>query len=513
MSHDYRTSSALGIPVIAIVGRPNVGKSSLFNMLAGRRVSIVEPTAGVTRDRVTTWIEVDKRTLEVVDTGGIGIVDVAEVREHVEQQIKLALEKADVILFLVDAREGATSIDHEVAARLRGLNKPVILVANKVDEAHMEHLAADFYRLGFGEPVQTSAAQGYGRPEIFERLVPLLPKALDHAPTDESGATKIAVVGKRNAGKSTFVNALCEEERMIVSDVPGTTRDAVDVRFESDGEVFIAIDTAGMRKKRKIENAIELFSQARTRQAIERADVVVLVMDVTEEVSIVDKQVGGWIEENMKPCVLVGNKWDLAKEQIVTGEWHEYVQKRLPGLQFCPVVFTSALQRKGVRQVLSVAKDLHRQSRVRASTGELNRAIDEAMKAVRPRAKDGVMPRVYYVTQTDVAPPTIIVFTNKPDAFDGRYRRYLANRIRERFDFAEVPVRLVFRERLTIYDDGERKEHAERVAGRSKKRQRIADERATAQADKEALVALPASAGEGLVSDDDEDLLLDDGEE
>jgi GTP-binding protein len=224
---------------------------------------------------------------------------------------------------------------------------------------------------------------------------------------------------------------------------------------------------------------------------------------VTEEVSIVDKELAGWIEEMMKPCVLVGNKWDLAKERIITGEWHEYVQKRLPGLLFCPVVFTSALQKKGVRQVLEVAQDLHRQAHLRAPTGELNRAVDDALKAVRPRARDGVMPRVYYVTQTDVAPPTIVVFTNKPEAFDNRYRRYIVNRIRERFEFAEVPVRLIFRERMTIYDQAERREHKERIEGRAGKRRRIALEREGA--------LLPEGVGEGLAPDDEE-IVTDDEE-
>jgi GTP-binding protein len=283
---------------------------------------------------------------------------------------------------------------------------------------------------------------------------------------------KLAVVGKRNAGKSTFVNALCREERMIVSDIPGTTRDAVDVRFERDGDVFIAIDTAGMRKRQSVESAIELFSQARTRQSIERADVVLFMFDVTQDISIVDKNLGHWVEENMKPCVLIGNKWDLAREKILTGEWHEYLQKKLPGLQFSPMVFTSALERKGVAQVLDVAKDLARQARVRVPTGELNRVVEDAMKAVRPRARDGILPRVYYATQTGVAPPTIVVFVNRPTAFDDRYRRYLANRLRENFDFAEVPLRLLFRERLTIYDAAERREYVEHVHARERRERR-----------------------------------------
>jgi GTP-binding protein len=471
-----------GIPVVAIVGRPNVGKSTLFNALAGRRISIVEPTAGVTRDRVTTWIEVapagagaKPRTVEIVDTGGIGIVDVEDIRAHVEQQIALALEAADVIVFVADVREGVAPLDLEVAERLRRVGKPVILVANKADAAHFEPYAGEFYRLGFGDPFAMSALEGYGTSDLKERIAASLPaESRGPAPGDE--VMKIAVVGKRNAGKSTFVNALSEEERMIVSDIPGTTRDAVDVRFERDGEVFIAIDTAGLRKKKSIENAIELFSQSRTQQSIERADVVVFLFDVTQEISIVDKKLEQWIAENGKPCVLVGNKWDLARERIVTGEFHEYLQRKLPQLQISPVVFTTATEGRGVPQVLAVARDLFRQARVRVPTAELNKTIDEALKVVAPRVgREGTKPKIYFATQTGVAPPTIVVFVNKPALFDERYRRYLANRLRDRFDFAEVPLRLIFRERLTIYDVEQRAERDERLHGKRRRRAREVD--------------------------------------
>lgn len=464
-----------GIPVVAIVGRPNVGKSTLFNALAGKRISIVEPTAGVTRDRVTTWIELDgKRTIELVDTGGIGIVDVEDIRAHVEQQILLALEAADVVVFVVDVREGVAPLDLEVAARLRRVGKPVVLVANKADVLQLEPYAGEFYALGFGDPFAMSALEGYGASDLKERIAAVLPPPGEGKAPDD--VMKVAVVGKRNAGKSTFINALCREERMIVSDIPGTTRDAVDVRFERDGEVFIAIDTAGLRKKRSIENAIELFSQSRTQESIERADVVVLIMDVTEEISIVDKNLAQWIADNEKPCVLVGNKWDLAREQIVTGEFHEYLQRKLPKLQFSPVVFTIAAEGKGVGQVLSIARDLYRQAHVRVATPEINRTLEDALKVVAPRiGREGTKPKIYFATQTAVAPPTIVVFVNKPALFDERYRRYLVNRLRERFDFAEVPVRLVFRERLTIYDVEQRAERAERLKGKRRRRGREVD--------------------------------------
>lgn len=470
------TSEKIGVPVVTIVGRPNVGKSTLFNALAGKRISIVEPTAGVTRDRVTTWIDIAAgeatRTVELVDTGGIGIVDVEDIRAHVEQQIALALEAADVVIFVVDVRDGVTPLDREVAARLRKMGKPVLLVANKADVLALEHLAGEFYALGLGDPFPMSALEGYGREDLKARILEKLPPPSAEAAAPDD-VMKIAVVGKRNAGKSTFINALCEEPRVIVSDIPGTTRDAVDVRFERDGEVFIAIDTAGMRRKKSIESAIELFSQSRTQQSIERADVVIFMFDVTQEISVVDKNLSRWIREAWKPCVFVGNKWDLAKDRIVTGEWHEYLQKKLPGLQFSPVVFTTATEGKGVPQVLAVARDLYRQARVRVPTRELNQAIEDALGVVTPRiGREGVKPKIYFATQTKVAPPTIVIFVNKPALFDERYRRYITNRLRDRFDFAEVPVRLIFRERLTIYDLEEQKEREERLKGKRRRRAR-----------------------------------------
>ncbi len=471
-----RARREIGIPVVAVVGRPNVGKSTLFNALAGKRISIVEPTAGVTRDRITTWIDLDGRTVELVDTGGIGIVDVEDIRAHVEQQIQLALEAADVVVFVVDVREGITPLDREVAERLRRLGKPVILVANKADAAHFEPYAGEFYALGFGDPLPISALEGFGRSDLKERIATALPERAAPLAAEPGDVPKVAVVGKRNAGKSTFINALAGEERVVVSEVPGTTRDAVDVRFEIDGAPLIAIDTAGLRRKKSLANAIEFFSLARTREAVERADVAIFLFDVAAEVSEVDKELAQWIADLYKPCVLVGNKWDLARERITTAAFHEYLQRKLPRLQFCPIVFTVAKEGKGVRQAIEVARDLYRQARTRVPTGELNKAIEDALRVVAPRVgREGVKPKVYFATQTGVAPPTIVVFVNKPALFSAHYRRYLANRLRERFDFAEVPLKLVFRERLTIYDLEERREREARLKGKRRRRYKEED--------------------------------------
>jgi GTP-binding protein len=461
----------IGIPVVAIVGRPNVGKSTLFNALAGKRISIVEPTAGVTRDRVTAWVDFDGRTVELVDTGGIGIVDTENIRAHVEQQIALALEAADAIVFVVDVRDGVTPLDREVAERLRRLGKPVVLAANKADAAHFEPCAGEFFALGLGEPLPVSALEGFGRTDLKERILAVLPARKAAPPPDD--VLKVALIGKRNAGKSTFVNALAGEKRVIVSEVPGTTRDAVDVRLRIDGEPLVLIDTAGLRRQKSVGSAIELFSLSRTRSAIERADVVIFVLDVTTEISSVDKELAAWIDELSKPVVFAANKWDLGRGKMATSEFHLYLQKKLPRLQFAPIVFTVAKENKGVRKVIAIARDLRRQALARAATPELNRAIEEALRQVAPRVgRDGTKPRVYFATQTAIAPPTIVVFVNKPGLFSQHYRRYIANRLRARFEFPEVPIRLVFRERLTIYDLEERAERDARLQGKRRRRAR-----------------------------------------
>ncbi|GIW71566.1 MAG: GTPase Der [Planctomycetota bacterium] len=464
------------IPIVAIVGRPNVGKSTLFNLLVGRRLAIVEPTPGVTRDRLSAEVTLGERRLELVDTGGIGIVDEAGLAGHIETQIELAMHAADALLFVLDARDGLTPLDRQIAARLRALGKPIVVVANKVDSPKQELAVGEFHALGLGEPVRTSARHGEGRSALAERLLQLLPPQPAASPAGpEREALRVAIVGKRNVGKSTFVNALCAEQRVIVSEIPGTTRDAIDVRLERDGEVVIAIDTAGMRRRRSVEHAIELFSQMRTEEAIRRADVVLLMLDVSQPISEVDKRLARQIVAHHKPCVVVGNKWDLAAERIRTEQFDAYLRRRLPGLAFAPAAFTCAREGTGVWEVLALARELRQQARVRVGTGELNRAIGEAVAAVRPstgrRPRPGlrrVRPRIYFAAQTAVEPPTIVLMVNKPELFGERYLRYLGNRLRERFGFAEVPIRFVLRERLTQYVGRERalRRHRQR-AGRA----------------------------------------------
>lgn len=435
------------LPMVAIVGRPNVGKSSLLNVLAGRRISIVDPTAGVTRDRVQALCELEGIYFDLVDTGGYGVVDRDDLGEQVEQQIRYAVDQATLILFVVDAQEGVNPLDQSVADWLRRCSKPVILLANKVDSPAARTELADLVRLGFGEPMPVSAVHHLGLSELKTRIAEIIrPFSDGAAPPDPT--MKIAIVGRRNVGKSSFINALAGQERVIVSQVPGTTRDAVDVRFERDGHVYVAIDTAGVRKRSKIADDIEYYGYHRAQLSIRRADVVLLMIDATEDVSHVDKTLGGYIVEQFKPCILVVNKWDLAKGRAVTGDYEEYLYKTLPGLDFAPIVFTTATQNRNVQAVIDVAASLFKQARTRIPTGQLNQVVNEAMNANPPKPKRGVGPvKVFYATQVAVCPPTIAFFVNDPGRVNPGFERFLLNRLREQLPFEEVPIRLLFRSR------------------------------------------------------------------
>jgi GTP-binding protein len=436
------------LPVVAIVGRPNVGKSALFNRLAGRRIAIVEPTSGVTRDRLTAEVAHAGRRFELTDTGGMGIHDVDGLDADIRRQIDEALRQADVIVFVVDARDGIVPLDRQVAERLRHVGKPVFLAANKVETPALEQEAAAFFALGLGAPLCVSAQHGIGREDLLDRLVVALPTAPSAEESNAPAAAPLllAIVGRRNVGKSTFVNALAREERMIVSERPGTTRDAVDVRFERDGRTFVAIDTAGVRRRASIADSIEFYSQARTDQSIRRADVVVLMLDAAVPLGLIEKQIAAAVVEHHKPCVLAVNKWDL-HGNVPTEEFRRYIDVRLRGLAYAPIVFTTSKTGRNVASVVQIAQVLHRQARTRVTTGELNRVVMEALEIRRPRPRGGRIPKVFYATQTDVAPPTILLFVNDPAIFDEGYRRYLANHLRGRLPFAEVPIELRWRAR------------------------------------------------------------------
>ena len=441
----------MAVPQVAIVGRPNVGKSSLFNWLAGRRISIVDPTPGVTRDRITAPIQIGDRYIELTDTGGMGIEDADDLTNDVERQINLAIDRAGLLLFLVDVRDGPTPLDEEVAQRLRGIDKPVLLIANKCDNANLETQVGEFYKLGFGDVHCVSAKQNRGREHLLRLITTNLPEVQPGSRSadlkQEEQPLKLAIVGRRNTGKSTFINCLAQEERTIVSEVEGTTRDSVDVRFEKDGKSIIAIDTAGVRNRGSIRSDIEFYSLARAERSIRRADVVLHFLDAPKDISMVDKQLAGYILENYKPAIFVVNKWDLLKENLATGEFGDYLRKTFPSLDFVPIAFITAKDGKNVQSVLDLAQNLHKQAGVRVSTGDLNRVIKQAMLDQSPAVRQNRLPKVYYATQVTVHPPTIVLFTNGPELFDKTYQRYLIKTLRDHFRFPDVPIKFYLRAR------------------------------------------------------------------
>lgn len=434
------------LPIVAIVGRPNVGKSSLFNWLAGRRISIVDPTAGVTRDRVSTVIEVGDRFFELMDTGGMGIQDKDNLTEDVERQIRVAIEQAAVVVFLVDVRDGIVPLDEEVARRLRAVGKPVVFAANKADTDKLGTLGGEFNRLGYGDPVRVSAEQKLGRQELLEAVLAVLPPDTGEAPPTDP-TLKLAIVGRRNVGKSTFINSLADAERVIVSEVPGTTRDSVDVRFERDGKAFLAIDTAGVRKRTSLADSIEFYSAHRAERSVRRADVVLQFFDARFRVGRVDKQLAGYILEHHKPAIFVVNKWDLVKDQMTTEKMGSYVRAMFPMLDHVPIAFVTAKKGKNVLRLLQLAVQLHKQAGQRVSTGDLNRVIRHAVEMSPPPMSGNRAPKIFYATQVGTHPPTIVLFTNGPELFEDTYVRYLTKALRENFPFSEVALKVVLRAR------------------------------------------------------------------
>jgi len=458
------------LPQIAIVGRPNVGKSSLLNRIARKQVSIVAPEPGVTRDRVSAVIEVDapldsppgtpSKLVEVVDTGGFGAYtaqgkryddvgcDLATLAPDIEAQINAATHEAEVILFVVDVQNGLCGLDHEFAILLRrhGDADKVVPVANKVDSDKWIADSVEASALGFGPPLCVSATNGYGLRELMEDVYGRI-AAVPLAEPEPDQEMKIAIVAKRNAGKSTLINALAGEPRVIVSEIAGTTRDAIDVRFDIAGRRMLAIDTAGVRKRKSIADAVEAYAYHRVLAALRRADVAVFLIDATVEVSQVDKALSLELQRQFKPTVIAVNKWDLVEDRLTSGDYLKYLTEQLRGLSYAPIVFISAAKGRGLRDLVGMAFNLYRQAGHFEPTGQLNRIVESILDRRGPSPRLGNQAKVYYAAQISAHPPTVVLVVNDPSLFLGAYERYLINRLHDELPYSEVPIRLLFRKR------------------------------------------------------------------
>ncbi len=430
-------------PLIAIVGRPNVGKSTFFNKVVGRKVSITEDRPGVTRDRLYADAEWRGRVFSLVDTGGIELKSDDLMWKHIKKQAEVAIETAQVILFFVDGKEGLTTSDYDVADMLRRSKKPVILIVNKIDE-YSEEKVFEFYSLGLGEPYPVSSEHGKGIGDVLDECVSYFEKNCG----EEDDSLKIAVVGKPNAGKSSIVNRLLGFERSIVTDIAGTTRDAIDTKFSYEGKNYTIIDTAGIRKKAKVEDDVEYYSVMRAFDAVRRADVCLLVVDSTEGLTEQDTKIIGYVHEQGKPSVIVMNKWDLiAKDTNTINKFEDKLKEDLKFMDYFKSVYVSAKTGQRAEKIMKVAEEVYANAHTRIPTGTLNDLISDTVRANEPPSYNGRRLKVYYSSQVAVAPPTFVLFVNSCELMHFSYERFLENAIRKAFDFSGTPIKIVTREK------------------------------------------------------------------
>lgn len=429
-------------PLVAIVGRPNVGKSTFFNRIVGQRISIVEDTPGVTRDRLYADAEWCGHSFTLIDTGGLEIKSEDVMWSHIRAQAQIAVETADVIVFMLDGKTGLTHEDYEVAAYLRKSRKPILLVVNKLDN-NEQHLLYDFYELGLGEPIGISAGQAKGLGDVLDEIVKLTGK---YETEEKEEALKIAVVGKPNAGKSSLVNKLLGYDRVIVSDIAGTTRDAIDTRIKIGDKEYILIDTAGIRRKRSVEEDLEQYSVMRSLGAVRRADVCLIVIDSSDELSEQDVKIAGYVHEQGKPSVVVMNKWDVVEKDTYTIEkYNRKLKEELKFMDYFIPTYVSAKTGKRVDNLIKLAERAYENASRRISTGLLNDVLREAILTNEPPSKNGKRLKIYYVTEVSANPPTFVIFVNDDTLMHFSYRRYLENALRRSFDFEGTPVRLIIR--------------------------------------------------------------------
>lgn len=433
-------------PVVAVVGRPNVGKSTFFNKIAGERISIVEDTPGVTRDRIYVDCEWLNYKFTLIDTGGIEPPNGDIIMTKMREQAQIAIDTADVIIFMLDGKTTYTSGDEEIALMLMKSKKPVILTLNKIDHFKMPDHFYDYYNLGLGEPVMISSVNGLNLGDLLDEVVKNFPDNLDNDYDED--IIKIAVIGKPNAGKSSIINAILGEERVIVSDIAGTTRDAIDTPFTYQGDNYVLIDTAGLRRKSRIDDDIEKYSMIRTLAAIDRSDVCLMIIDAESGVTEQDKRVAGYAHEAGKAVIIVVNKWDLlSKDNHTYNEYEKVIREELAYLSYAPVMFVSAVTKQRLFKMIEESKFVASEAAKRVPTGTINDVLNEAIMLNQPPTDKGKRLKIYYMTQASVKPPTFVIFVNDKELAHFSYIRYLENHLRRNFDFKGTPIRFIIREK------------------------------------------------------------------